>query len=208
MLHLFMMCCFFLSCNYNNKSPVSSSKQDVIVEKSRDNSSIQQSNQTLKYDEYVFVKDTMKISSNDDLLDYPFGCFKAESDLSHRLNNLKHKQEVYQENGEVVKLDRYYSGNSFIKFYLVERYGDNKIRYEIVSAKIHDSQIVLSNGVHVGMSKTDFFTRLPATIKCNMSEINVVKFYWDVLGISHYYYFNNDTLTSIMIDTDFLVNKN
>jgi hypothetical protein len=163
----------------------------------------------LEYDEYVFVKDTMIISLDDDFLDYPFGCFKKQSDLLSHLNYLKYKEELYIENnGEQTKLERLYSQNSYLKFYLVKRSYDDKIRYEIVSAKIYDNQIVLSNGVHVCMSKIAFFTKLPSSIKCNVSEINVVKFYWDVLGISHYYYFNNDTLTFIVIDTDFLVNKN
>lgn len=205
---LLILSFILFSCKSNNgKTTISDVDTINTVEQQKEKSSSQQLMSNLKYDKYVIEKDTLIISSDDDFLDYPFGCFKQVSDLSHRLNYLKHKQEVYQEYGEEVKLERFYSDNSFIKFYLVERFIDNKTRYEIVSARIFDEEIILSNGIHVGITRSDFFSSLPESIKGDMSGIRVVKIFWDVLGITHYYYISN-TLTSIIIDTDFLVNKN
>jgi len=162
---------------------------------------------SIKFDDYMISKDTLIILSDDDFLDYPFGCFKIQSKLIQRLNFLEHKQEIYKSTDEVVKLERFYSKNNFIKFYFVERFIDNKTRYEIVSAIISDDKIVFDNGVHVGMSINEFFSTLSSTIKVNISDINVVKLYWDVLGISHYYYFEESKLELISIKTDFLVNQ-
>jgi hypothetical protein len=190
-----------LGCKSKNDQPIQQNSD--VVKTKRNTSKIKQ----LKYDEYQIVKDTLLILTDDDFLDYPFGCFKQLEKLKHRLNYLDYKQEVYDEKGEIVKLERFYSGNNFIKFYYVERFIDNKTRFEIVSAKINDKDILLENGIHVGMNKEEFFSYLPKSIKFDTSKIKVVKLYWDVLGVSHYYYIN-DTLTSITINTDFQVDKN
>ena len=41
------------------------------------------------------VKIEIGSQTDDNFLDYPFGCFKKKSELLHRLNFLEYKQEIY-----------------------------------------------------------------------------------------------------------------
>ncbi|MDD2798546.1 MAG: hypothetical protein PHV20_08140 [Bacteroidales bacterium] len=202
-----VLCCIFISCNSQNNSKTQSINSRNANNQLDITQSCQKATSTLKYDDYNVVKDTLKINSDDDFIDYPFGCFKKLADLKNQMKNLHYKQECYEDQDKT-KLEKFYSGRNYVKFYFVERFIDKKSRYEIVSAKILDNDILLTNGVHIGMSKTEFLSIIPSAIKISNEGINVVELCWDVLGVYHYYSFSNDTLTSIIIDTDFQVNKN
>jgi len=87
------------------------------------------------------------------------------------------------------------------------RSDDSKL-VEIVNVSITDDGISLSNGIHVGMSKNEFFKLFfPSVNKYSIKEISTVKVKSSVDGIWNDYYFKADTLNNISFKTDFTFNN-
>jgi len=98
---------------------------------------------------------------------------------------------------------------SFNKSYIKFLQDNDKKRLELIAAKIFDSEVVLSNQVKIGITKSDFIRKFTNQIKPEqIKNIRVIKFASGALGIWHYYIFDNDVLTSFNIDTDYQFNKN
>lgn len=91
---------------------------------------------------------------------------------------------------------------NFIKFV---KNSDTK-QIEIIYAKLLDSSIVLLRGVKVGLRKDVFFSKL-FTKPVNLNKINNVKIISALYGINHTYHFKGDTISSIIMDTDYLFYK-
>jgi hypothetical protein len=198
------VCCTSRSQQANNNqiTKVDDSKLKVI-----DNTKY--SMDTLAFDEWKVNNDTLEIFSEDVFLDFPFGKYNKLSNLMSRFKGFGYKEEFsnYGSNDQI-KLNRFFIGNSYLKFALLEGSYDQVKRFQIVSAKIYDKDIILSKGVHIEMTKKEFFSKLiGSTIHCNLLDIAVVRLRWDIVGVWHYYNFTGDTLASITIDTDYLLNK-
>jgi len=146
--------------------------------------------------------DTLIIVSSMDFLYYPFGHFKTINRLNQVLKSFKDSIETDVSNN---KLNRMTYKSSFIKFF----YDDEKKSFEIVSGRITDPEVVFLNNIYVGISKIGFinifFNQIsPAQIK----TVKVIKIISGVDGIIHHYYFTNNILTCIKLDTDYLLDKN
>lgn len=79
---------------------------------------------------------------------------------------------------------------------------------ELVGARITDEEVLLDNRVKIGITKADFINRFTNEIGSEqIKNVTVIEFISGALGIWHYYFFENDTLTSFYIDTDYQLDK-
>jgi hypothetical protein len=205
----------FLNCTSNTKKSITTiadsnnqnelNKQSLPVNITSKNSSdsLQSfAKKKLELNELHIKKDTLEIVSTMAFLYYPFGKFKTFDSLRHSLIIFKDSLEVDSLNN---KLHRMTFKNSFLKFY----FDDDKKAFEIVSGEIRDQNIILLNNIRVGITKIDFINIFFNGIASKQVEgIKIIKIISGLEGIIHYYNFNNDILTSIKLDTDYLLNKN
>lgn len=163
----------------------------------------------MTFDEWKVNDDSLEVVSEDSYLNFPFGSYNKLNNLISRFEGIGFKEELSNYGSRIkIKMNRFFVKNSYIKFALLEGSYDQIKRFQIVSAKIYDKDIILSKGVHVGMTKKEFFSKLIGnTVHYNLSDIKVVKLTWNIVGVWHYYNFTGDILTSIIIDTDSLLNK-
>ena len=151
--------------------------------------------------EYKIISDTLSIVSTSDFLYYPFNKYNDIKDLT---NNYSFMENSVEYNDLHVPLYRFSFKKSYIKFV----YDDQNRLFEIVAAKIFDDDIVLSNQIKIGISKSDFISFFADKIDFEeINNINVIEFISGLTGIWHYYTFNNNVLVSYEIDTDYMLNK-
>ena len=209
---IFILCSFFILC-CTSKSQQINNKQLQIKENSvklKVTINNKLSTDTLTFEEWKVNNDTLEISSEDAFLNFPFGSYNKLNNLITRFEGIGFKEELSNYGSRIkIKMNRFFIRNSYTKFALIEGSYDQIKRFQIVSAKIYDKDIILSKGVHVGMTKREFFSKLigGTSIHYNSSDIKVVKLTWNIVGVWHYYNFTGDTLTSVIIDTDSLLNK-
>lgn len=159
--------------------------------------------------EYSIIGDTLRIVSTSNFLYYPFGCHTGADEFLERYPFMKKTEEQDHFNGDtsasIISLYRFSFNNSYVKFL----HDTEKNRMELVGARITDKKISLVNQVNIGIAKTDFICRFTNKIKPEqIKNVTVIEFISGVLGIWHYYCFENDILTSIYVDTDYQLDKN
>jgi hypothetical protein len=149
------------------------------------------------------TKDTLFIVSTNMELYYPFGTYSNfDGFCSKYLNkgNRRCKIDSIQNIFKVIRVQ-----NELSKVELIENTESNKL--EILSANINDSSFELINGIKVGIKKTDvllkFFTNVPEDLK----EMPVIMLESGLEGIWYYYIFSQDTLTKIIVKTDYNLSK-
>lgn len=156
--------------------------------------------------------DSLEIDGSSTFIFLPFGEFNNVSSFSAKYKNLKFEassSSVYEDASYTIDLFRFSSKNSYVKF-LLDRVSDlaedPTERLEIVYAKIVDDEIPLAYNIKVGMTRVEFLKKITTKIdSLNLESINVYELMVD--GIWHYYTFKNDILTSIILDTDYQVDK-
>jgi len=151
--------------------------------------------------------DTLNIVTTNQFAYYPFGKYFSIEEFNNYLNsfNLDVEQQ-YPNNDTLLDLRVLYNLS----------YRDTKIKVlsdpenktiEIVSGKILDPELELVNGFQVGMTKAEFIDSLFSKKPADFSKIKVVEIESGLMGIWHYYIFEQDTLKSILLDTDYQFNK-
>lgn len=101
----------------------------------------------------------------------------------------------------VVKLYRLKYKDNFVKFY------ENDVhRMDIVYGKIVDPAVSFENGLKIGETKADFLKRYFKK-EVYLKQVNNIKISSVVAGIIHYYHFENEKLSSIVIDSDYQLEK-
>ncbi|MFM9951315.1 MAG: hypothetical protein ACKV1O_25495 [Saprospiraceae bacterium] len=160
-------------------------------------------------EEYNIVGDTLKIVSTADFLYYPFGSYTDEKTLAKQFSFMKKSVEYSNQNREQsegkLPLYRFSLNHSYTKFL----YDEEKGRMELIAAKITDREVILSNQVKIGMTKADFIGRFSNQIKPEqIKSVKVIEFISGLLGIWHFYNFDNDILISFYITTDYQLDKN
>jgi hypothetical protein len=145
--------------------------------------------------DYRLSTDTLTLISTSDFLYYPFGIFKDNKALKKKYPNLFNLK-----NG----LPYLIFEDSYVKFL----FDDDKKRLETVYAKIISPEIQLRNGIVTGMSKLEVLTRFFDSKPDNTYGLKVLTLESGLLGMWHYYTFDNDVLTSILFDTDYQLDKN
>jgi len=176
-----------------------SSKRSSIISFSIKNSFPNQ-----RIEQIDIVKDTLKILSANSFFYYPFGKYTTvESFLkSNPLWKINQKKIVDSSiNLSLFKLLYHNSRLSII------RSADTKL-VEMVDVSITDQDIVLSNGIHVGMSKNNFFKLFFRNVNADdMKAISTVKVTSALDGIWNEYYFKSAILNSISFKTDYTFNN-
>lgn len=196
-----IMGCNSQSVEYNNKEAL---KRDSIQNKS----SIGKTTDFEILEHNIFA-DTLLIVTTSDFLYYPFGNYKNMKDFTNQYSFMKNSVEYdYPYNDStstMIPLYRFSFNQSYIKFL----YDNDKKRLELIAAKIFNSEVGLNNQVKIGITKSDFIKKFTNQINPEqIKTVKVIEFVSGVLGIWHYYVFDNDVLISFDIDTDYQVNKN
>ncbi len=95
------------------------------------------------------------------------------------------------------------NANSYIKFF----YDTDKDLFELVYGKISNPNFVMTNGIKIGMTKKQLFDTYFKESIDKIDSINVLTVESALLGIWHYYTFENNILVSICLDTDYQIDK-
>jgi hypothetical protein len=153
--------------------------------------------------ELSIQKDTLNIVSTSSFIFYPLGKFIAIEKI--RQSNPQFATVIeHDKNDKKAKLYRLSSKNSFVKFFK----DPNKATLEIVSGKIINPEIMLKNGIRVGMSKINFFNLFfNKMTEHQVNNIKVVKLISALNGITHVYTFENEKLNRLAFDTDYTFDK-
>lgn len=158
--------------------------------------------------EYSIAGDTLRIVSTSNFLYYPFGCYVGAEEFLERYLFMKKSEEQGSFIGDTpvskIALYRFSFNNSYVKFL----HDGEKNRMELVGARITDEEVLLDNRVKIGITKADFINRFTNEIGSEqIKNVTVIEFISGALGVWHYYFFENDTLTSFYIDTDYQLDK-
>ncbi len=191
----------------------SSKRENYLDKKTIDSniSSVQNLSETLKKAaksnfelNVLFIKnDTLELVSDSQFLYFPFGVFKNIQSLKHSLNQFR--DSIQKDSSSNEELERMIFNKSFVKFY----YDKDQGKFQIVSGQIIDENIVMINGIKLGMEKHEFLEEFFNFYKpIKVDNIKVIQLVSGLQGMTHYYYFNNDSkLVSIKLMSDYLFNK-
>ncbi len=151
--------------------------------------------------------DTLNIITTNPFAYYPFGKHFSIEEFNNSLDsfNLEIEQK-YPNNDTLLDLRVLYNLTYKTSKIKVLTDPENKT-IEIVSGKILDPEVELVNRFQVGMTKAVFIDSLFSKRPVDFSKIKVVEIESGLMGIWHYYIFEQDTLKSILLDTDYQFNK-
>ncbi len=145
-------------------------------------------------------KDTLKIISTAKFIYYPLGQFSNIQSLELKYPILKIEKSSDNEMEELFKTS--YKHSSF-KFVL-----DKETNYlEIVFARILDEDIKFKNGIQVGMDIDSLYCKIFSK-PIKLDQVKKIKIISALDGINHLYELNNGKIDQIIIDSDYLYNKN
>jgi len=203
-LYLIFIIVIILSCNRPKKVSFIDNNKAENVDSNSSKFRFQTKNikPIQEIDHIDVINDTLKVLSEDLFFYYPFGkCVTIKSFLkSNPKWAIKQKKLV---DSSIILYKLFYHGSNLS----IIRSDDSKL-VEIVNVSITDDGISLSNGIHVGMSKNEFFKLFfPSVNKYSIKEISTVKVKSSVDGIWNDYYFKADTLNNISFKTDFTFNN-
>jgi len=156
--------------------------------------------------------DTFKLVSHSWYFWHPYGEFKSPKELENHYNRFKIEREITPSDiypSEQDTLYRLRMNKGFIKFYYTTQdEGSENNDMTIVSAKVTEPVIQMTNGLKVGLTRDKvkeilFSKGEPANIR-NYNNILIAT----VLdGVWVHLKFEGDKLTRITIDTDYQLNK-
>jgi hypothetical protein len=153
--------------------------------------------QSIGVSDYTIKNDTLWVVSGDEFLYYPFGIYEDLNEFAAPYSFMN-VSPLISDNSLLDIL--YFERNSIVTVFDVENTG----KIEIVYVKILDSTIVLSNGIKVGLDKSEFMRYIPVTFQQSEQDIiHVVLLQSELLGIWNYYYFSNNKLDSILFISDY-----
>ena len=150
---------------------------------------------TFDLTDYSLSGDTLVLVSTDKFLYYPFGVFDNVKDLAGKYQSLYKAKP-----GESYLVD----ADSYVKFF----YDDDKKAFEVVYARITNSVFALTNGTKIGMTKKELFDKFFVTPPDIFDKIKVLELQSGLMGIWHYYHFDKGVLISLVLDTDYQMDKN
>lgn len=153
--------------------------------------------------QYMEIKgDTLKFMSAGWFFYYPFGKYDAMDPIRSKYPFFKFKIEADTAKYDPVKFYRMSFKDSFVKFLK----NDDTGKMEIVYGKIINDEIVLDNGFKIGLNK-DLFFKYFFKNPAHLENIKYVKIDSILEGMFYTFYFENDTISSITIDTDYQLYK-
>lgn len=209
-IKLFILLILFSACKQNGQKLENVTSVDVKQKKASDNSLVVSVDSLSKWTKKEFraedlqiIGDTLKIVSGAHYLYYPFGKHKELASVQSIFKNFKLSVKTDTTfNNSGTKVFKFIYRNSFVKLVKEAETG----YMEIVYADIVDSEIPLFADIKTGMKKEAYF-RVFFNKTTQLNSINNVKMISLVYGISHCYHFNGDTLSSVIMDTDYQLEK-
>lgn len=160
--------------------------------------------------------DTLKIAATSKFPAYPFGEYETITEFSNAVKsffNLASEELAYPYNDSIVNyIWRYSRGKSYIKALDNSTFNEEElidVYIELVSGKIYDENIVLVNGIKLGMSKKQILNLFlgNASMDYITNDINVIELISAFLSFRHYYIFEEDQLKTIFFDSDYIYDK-
>jgi hypothetical protein len=188
--------------NVNKTTAHSASKASPLQPETNTDSLRKWVHQNLETQSIEVEGDTLKLISADFYFYYPFGEYDSIDSIQSKYPRLKLQTVIDTSQGVSLDLYKMTYNQNFAKFI---KNSDTK-KIEIVYAKVLDRNIVLLRGVRVGLRKDVFFSKL-FNKPVHLNKINNVKIISALEGINHNYHFNRDTISSIGMDTDYLLYK-
>lgn len=149
----------------------------------------------LELSSYTFTGDTLRLVASTKFLYYPFGEFHHVKELKKRFVNAQYAEKE--------GLPYVVDANSYIKFF----YNTDKDSFELLYGKISNPNFEMTNGIKIGMTKKELFDTYFTEAIDKMDSIKVLTVESALLGIWHYYTFENNILVSICLDTDYQIDK-
>ena len=143
-----------------------------------------------------------EIISNGDLTYFPFGENLSVINFQNRYNNIFTIEEEWIDSDLFSKKQLVYRANynnSYVKLY------DSKEGvFQIVSGVLKDSTIVISHGIHIGISKNDFFRKILGNDEeyC-FAKIDTVRNRDELGEIEQCFVFTKDVLTKISFKSSY-----
>lgn len=143
---------------------------------------------------YRISGDTLSLVFHDNFLYYPFGKITSLKDLKSKYPGL------YKNKGG----ESYFvKGSSYVKFF----YDPDHKAFEIVYATISDPIFKFTNGTQIGMTRKELFDLYFSSPPNCMDKIKILQLEHAIVGIWHYYRFDNNILTSLVLETDYQIDK-
>lgn len=142
------------------------------------------------------AQDTLHLVREDQFLRYPLGTsnsFRSFENAHKKLISSTGDKVKAYENGSTAPTKMFTLQKSYARFYPDK----NTKKLELISSIILGSEIPLQNGVTVGMDRAAFFKQM--NIPEGNTSANTVEITSKTAGISHFYQFNDNKLSSIKI---------
>ena len=146
------------------------------------------------------VADTLYCDGFDECSNYPFGKFNKLDSLSKRLDwSTKNEVVILNHFNDVTCPEAFYIYRDDENIVVFRKNNEEGFDYPFFArfALFQNPNIVIGNGIHVGMDKNSLFEKL--NIKNMALGFSVIKFYDINWGLS-YFFFTKDILTCILID--------
>jgi hypothetical protein len=152
----------------------------------------------------VFRRDSVLEISSDRTLTYALlGKNNSVKNLQEHFGNIfnvEHQEIVNEMFEELQKVSKLTYKESFVKTYINPEIGKNNI----VSGKIENAEIILAEGIHVGISKDDFFGKLFKDASSYDFSIVDTFYNGDEAGEIHQYFiFSADTLKQVILKSEY-----
>jgi hypothetical protein len=163
------------------------------------------------FENFVFSNDTCKVYSNTNYFYTCYGEFTNPVELQNYFSKqFSIKTEitfVYKDSSMVDTLYRIVKDNSFIKYVYVNS-SEEKESMQIVSAMIKDPELIMTNGLKIGMQKSIALKMLFG--KSYNSTFNKVNNYQVITALDGLWInlgFSNNKLNKIQIVSDYQVDQ-
>ena len=164
-----------------------------------------------EFDSSVITNDTCIVVSHNNYFYECYGDFMNPVELENHFSKqfLMHKEitYVYSDSSMIDTLYRVVRDNSFIKF-LYTNSTDEKESMQIVSARINNPELVMTNGLKTGLEKRVVLAMLFGKgYNLDLNKIDNFQIITALEGLWINLRFSEDRLDRISIDSDYQVNQ-
>jgi hypothetical protein len=164
------------------------------------------------FESSVIDNDTCKVVSHDHFFFECYGDFlnpiELQNHFSKQFSINKELTYVYRDSSMIDTLYRVVKDNSFIKF-LYTNSTDEKESMQIVSARINNPELVMTNGLKTGLEKRLVLTMLfGKRYNRDLDKINNYQIITALEGLWINLGFVDEKLSKIIINSDYQVDQN
>lgn len=159
------------------------------------------------FEDFKISNDTCKVVSFGSYFYTCYGEFRNPLELQNRYLIEKELIHLNSDNFKIDTLYRIVKGNSFIK-YIYGHSPEEAALMQIVSARIIGSELSMTNGLKIGMSKSSALKMLfGKKYNANLRKVNNYQIITSLDGLWINLEFNKNRLSKISINSDYQVNQ-